>query len=239
MDAFLHRIFAALLRLVGKTYAMSPELPAGFLVHTLVRRLIWLFRALLRGRYKVFIGPGVKMRGGRRIKIGRFSTIGAHCQLDGYGREGLVLGERVNIGDYTIIGITNHPSQLGKGLRIGSDSGVGQYSYFGALGGIEIGSNVIMGQYVSFHAASHVFDRTDIPIRMQASTDLGIRIDDDVWVGSKVTFLDGAHVGAHSVVAAGAVVRGTFPPYSVIGGVPAKLLKSRLNDAPLNETPTT
>ncbi|TCQ28827.1 acyltransferase [Rhizobium sp. PP-CC-3G-465] len=239
MDAFLHRIFAGLLRLVGKTYAMSPELPAGFLVHTLVRRLAWLLRALLRGRYKVFIGPGVKMSGGRRIKIGRFSTIGAHCQLDGYGREGLILGERVNIGDYTIIGITNHPSQLGKGLKIGSDSGVGQYSYFGALGGIEIGSNVIMGQYVSFHAASHVFDRTDIPIRMQASTDLGIRIDDDVWVGSKVTFLDGAHVGAHSVVAAGAVVRGTFPPYSVIGGVPAKLLKSRLNEASLNETPST
>nr|WP_269456126.1 hypothetical protein [Rhizobium quercicola] len=74
---------------------------------------------------------------------------------------------------------------------------------------------------------------------MQASTDLGIRIDDDVWVGSKATFLDGAHVGAHSVVAAGALVRGTFPPYSVIGGVPAKLLKSRLIEASASEPPTT
>ena len=232
MDAFLHRIFAFLLRLVGKTYSISPELPAGFLIHMLVRRLVWLLRALLRGRYKVFIGPNVKMRGAGRIRIGRYSTIGAYCQLDGYGREGVVLGERVNIGDYTIIGVTNHPSRLGKGLRIGSDSGVGQFSYFGALGGIEIGQNVIMGQYVSFHASIHVFDRTDIPIRMQGSTDLGIRIGDDVWVGSKVTFIDGADVGAHSVIAAGAVVRGTFPPYSVIGGVPAKLLKSRLNETP-------
>jgi acetyltransferase-like isoleucine patch superfamily enzyme len=84
-----------------------------------------------------------------------------------------------------------------------------------------------MGQYVSFHSENHIIDRTDIPIRLQGVVRKGIVIEDDCWVGAKVTFLDGCHVGRGCVVAAGAVVRGEIPAYSIIGGVPAKVIRSR------------
>jgi acetyltransferase-like isoleucine patch superfamily enzyme len=55
----------------------------------------------------------------------------------------------------------------------------------------------------------------------------GIVVGDDCWIGAKVTFLDGAHVGKGSVIAAGAVVRGEIPPYSIAVGVPARVIKFR------------
>lgn len=54
-------------------------------------------------------------------------------------------------------------------------------------------------------------------------------IEDDVWCGTNVTILKGVTIGYGSVVAAGAVVTNSFPPYSIIGGVPAKLIKMRLS----------
>lgn len=57
--------------------------------------------------------------------------------------------------------------------------------------------------------------------------DLPVIIEDDVWCGANVTILKGVTIGRGSVVAAGAVVTKSFPPYSIIGGVPAKLLKMR------------
>ena len=57
--------------------------------------------------------------------------------------------------------------------------------------------------------------------------DLPVVIEDDVWCGANVTILKGVTIGRGSIVAAGAVVTQSFPPYSVVGGVPAKLLKMR------------
>ena len=54
-----------------------------------------------------------------------------------------------------------------------------------------------------------------------------IKIGNDCWIGAKVTILDGTVIGDHSIVAAGAVVTGKFPPYSIMGGVPAKIIKMR------------
>lgn len=54
-------------------------------------------------------------------------------------------------------------------------------------------------------------------------------IEDDVWCGANVTILKGVTIGRGSVVAAGAIVTKSFPPYSIIGGVPAKLIKMRFS----------
>ena len=62
-------------------------------------------------------------------------------------------------------------------------------------------------------------------IREQGVTSKGIKIGNNVWIGAKATFLDGAIIGNNCVVAAGAVVNGIFPNNVIIGGVPAKILK--------------
>lgn len=65
--------------------------------------------------------------------------------------------------------------------------------------------------------------------------DLPVVIEDDVWVGANVTILKGVTIGRGSVVAAGAVVTRSCPPYSIIGGVPAKVLKMRFTPEEIEE----
>ena len=119
---------------------------------------------------------------------------------------------------------------MGTGFFLGARSGLGDYCHVGASGGVILGDDVIAGPFVSFHSQEHVHDRTDIPIRNQGTTERGIRIGDDVWIGARATFLDGTEVGSSSIVAAGAVVKGSFPPGSIIGGVRRRLLRSRFEN---------
>lgn len=65
--------------------------------------------------------------------------------------------------------------------------------------------------------------------------DAPVVIEDDVWAGANVTILKGVTIGRGSVIAAGAVVTKSFPPYSIIGGVPAKLLKMRFTEEQIRE----
>lgn len=219
----------------GPSYQLDPDVPVAALMGFSMRRAIALFRCILRGvalkpGKLFFVGAAVVLRNRGLIHIGRGATIGNHVLIDGLSHNGVVIGDRVNIGAYTIIEATGVISNLGVGCRIGNDSGIGAFSFIGAGGGVDIGENVIMGQYVSFHSENHCFEDTGLPIRMQGVTRQGIVIEDDCWVGAKVTFMDGCHVGKGAVIAAGAVVRGEIPPYSVAAGVPAKVIKKRNNE---------
>jgi acetyltransferase-like isoleucine patch superfamily enzyme len=119
-------------------------------------------------------------------------------------------------------------SNLGKGFKLGNHSSLDAFAFVGASGGVVVGSNVIMGQKVSFHSENHLYDRLDVPIRYQGTTRQGIIIEDNCWIGSNVTFLDGAHVASGCVIGAGAIVRGYIPPNSIAVGQPARVIKSRV-----------
>ena len=115
----------------------------------------------------------------------------------------------------------------GSRLSVGKNSQLGQNSRL--QGDVTIGDDCVMGPDVVIMATSHGYDRTDIPIRLQGGWEKPIRIGNDVWIGTRVVILPGVEIGDHCIVAAGAVVTKSFPPYSVIAGVPAKLVKSRTN----------
>ncbi len=87
---------------------------------------------------------------------------------------------------------------------------------------VTIGDDVIMGQFVSFHAQQHEFDDAERPVRTQGTHAEGIEVGDGTWIGAKATLLDGARVGRGSVIAAGSVVRGVHPEGAVLAGVPAR-----------------
>lgn len=78
-----------------------------------------------------------------------------------------------------------------------------------------------------FHSENHVTTRTDIPIKDQGVTHRGIVVEDDVWLGSGVIVLDGVRVGTGAVVAAGSVVTRDVPPYAIVAGVPAQVIRYR------------
>jgi acetyltransferase-like isoleucine patch superfamily enzyme len=228
----LKRLLNALAsRAKGRSYVLDARLPASAVLGLAARRLAWLLRGRFRFPFRsgvAFIGDSVVLRNKRFIELGRTVTIGRGCIIDGLSVNGVRLGSNVNIGPYTTIQATGVLTQLGTGCTMGDNSAIGGYSFIGCGGGVTIGKSVIMGQYISFHSENHVFERVDVTIQSQGVTRTGIVIEDDCWVGAKATFLDGCHVGRGCVVAAGSVVKGQIPAYSVIGGVPARILRSRL-----------
>ena len=138
-----------------------------------------------------------------------------------------MLGNYVVLGRNTRIESTGSLQSVGKGVKIGDRSTFGSDCFFGAAGGIEIGNDVVAGQYIRFHSENHSYDDKDVLIKDQGVTHKGIRIGNNCWIGAGAVFLDGSELGDGCVVAANAVVTKKFPADSVVGGVPAKLIKKR------------
>jgi acetyltransferase-like isoleucine patch superfamily enzyme len=220
-------------RIKGRPFHLDRNIPLSLLLGLMLRRAIWLMRGMFkllvlqRRIATVFMAKGVNLRGAPLIRFGKGVTLERGVIIDGLMRKGVLLGDNVKIGAYSVI-VGAPASNLGEGISMGANSAVDAFSFLGSSGFISIGQNVIMGQHVGFHPENHNFDRTDIPIREQGTTRIGITIEDDVWVGSNAIFLDGAHVGKGCVIGAGSVVRGNIPPYSIAVGVPAKVVRSRM-----------
>jgi acetyltransferase-like isoleucine patch superfamily enzyme len=218
-------IVQKLISKTGKSYTIDKDIPVGLIYNTLFDRFIMVFRGYLYLQKKVFVGKSCTFLNKSNIVFGKNVTIEKYTRLDGYAKEKIELGNNVKIGAYSNLLSTSHFSKYGKGLKIGNNSAIGDFTHFGAPGGIAIGDDVIMGSYISFHSENHNFNDSSKLIREQGVSSKGIILGNNIWVGAKVTFLDGSKIGNNSVVAAGAVVNGEFPNNVVIGGVPAKILK--------------
>lgn len=219
-------LFQKLLHRSGKSYTIDPNIPDKLIFYTLSRRTFMLIRGFFKTGKKVFVGANTRIYNSRNIQFGHSVTIDRHCIIDGFSSDKIVLGHCARIGAFSTLTSTSHFSKYGKGLKMGNNSAVGDFTHFGAAGGIEIGNDVIMGSYISFHSENHNFLDSSKLIREQGVTSKGIKVGNNVWVGAKATFLDGCIVGDNSVVAAGAVVNGIYPDNSIIGGVPAKVIKT-------------
>lgn len=218
-------IFQHALKKSGKSYSIDDEIPSSLYIKILLNRFLMMSRGYLFLYQKVFLGKNSKISNKKNIFFGKNVTIENNVVIDGYAKHKIIFGNNVKIGAYSQISCTSHLSKFGTGLTIGDHSAFGRFTEFGAAGGIEIGKNVISGSYISFHSENHIFsDKTKL-IREQGVTSKGIKLGNNIWIGAKVTFLDGSKIGDNCVVAAGSVVNGEFPNNVVIGGIPAKILK--------------
>jgi acetyltransferase-like isoleucine patch superfamily enzyme len=95
---------------------------------------------------------------------------------------------------------------------------------------ISIGKNVMIADYVSIRDDDHRFDRIDIPMIEQGLVTSPIIIEDDVWIGHAAIIKRGITVGRGAIVGAGAIVTKNVPPYAIVAGVPAKILKYRTDN---------
>jgi acetyltransferase-like isoleucine patch superfamily enzyme len=153
------------------------------------------------------------------VDIHPSSTLSKHSKIktDGSVR----IGEKCSIRDYAMV----LPSK--GAITIGNHSTLNPYSILYGHGGLEIGDGVRIASHTVVIPANHKFDSRDSPIWTQGLSKEGIHIEDDVWIGANCTVLDGVTVGEGSVVAAGAVVTESVPPYTVVAGVPAEPIDSR------------
>jgi acetyltransferase-like isoleucine patch superfamily enzyme len=117
-------------------------------------------------------------------------------------------------------------------VEIGNNVYVNRGVSITARARIVIGDDVLIGPRVIMDSGNHVFEDGNVPIRLQGFVSRGISVGDDVWIGAGCVVLDGVTIGRGSVVGAGSVVTRDVAPGSVVGGVPARVLRMRDQDQP-------
>jgi galactoside O-acetyltransferase len=142
----------------------------------------------------------------------------AHVQFSSKIR----FGSGTTVRDYAIINTSGGCVTFGRGCELGPFSMVATKSK-----DIRLGDHVRIGPHVSMTASNRNYQRRDILIVEQGHREEGITIDSDVWIGSGAVITDGVHIGQGAVVASGAVVTKDVAPYSIVGGVPAKVIGER------------
>lgn len=181
-----------------------------------------------------YCGPGVLIRrphlirAASKISIGRGTRIGHHVSLQCWdGTEGHIsIGECCDIREFAMI------LSYGGNIEIGNDCSVNPFSALYGHGGLKIGDHVRIASHTVIMPANHRFEETNIPICKQGATKKGIVIEDDVWIGTNSTILDGVTIGRGTVIGAGSVVTRSVRPFSVVGGVPARTIRMRITETP-------
>lgn len=143
----------------------------------------------------------------------------------------------VAIGDQ----VTFYPGVSIRGcgrLTIGDHSSINSGVIFGLTCDLTLGKHVLVGDNVSFRTADHEFADTNTPMGDQGERRGSIVIDDDVWLGANVTVLRGVRIGRGAIVGANAVVTRDVPEYAIVGGVPAKFIRSRSAATPTGSKET-
>ncbi len=221
-------------RILGKKdFKLSSDIPFSYIFFKGISYFVGLLRGMIcgvgmkeKGNY-LFIDKKVKIFNKSNIKIGNHVRIEQGVLIDALSTEGVSMGNKVKLGKHSTIVCSGLLSDLGKGIIIGDNTSFAENTFFGAAGGIRIGSDVIAGQNVRFHSENHKFNNKDELIRLQGVERQGISIGNNVWIGSGVVFLDGSEVEDGCVIAANAVVNKKFAKNTVIGGIPARTLKRR------------
>ncbi len=115
----------------------------------------------------------------------------------------------------------------GRFVEMGDDSGIGANCDIPE--DIIIGNNVMVSRNVFVLNRNHRFDRVDIPINDQGFYDSKQTIiEDDVWIGLRSILTPGRHIKKGCIIGMGSVLTKDFPEYSIVGGNPAKVIKSRV-----------
>lgn len=121
----------------------------------------------------------------------------------------------------------------GEGIEIGDYSNFGVNSLIGnsPINPIRIGINVMMGRDVIILTRNHLYSDLTRPMIVQGySEPRTVVIEDDVWIGARSIILPGRRIGRGAIVGAGSVVTKDVPPYAIVGGNPARILKWRTRE---------
>jgi acetyltransferase-like isoleucine patch superfamily enzyme len=150
-------------------------------------------------------------------KKGKGACLRKRTRLDIVPWNKFELGEKSTIEDFTAINNGVGAVIIGNRSRVGLSNTI--------IGPVRIGNDVRLAQNVVLSGLNHNYQDPDTPIHTQGVSTKPIVIEDDSWIGANAVIVPGVTIGKHSIVAAGSVVTRNVPPYTVVGGNPAIIIK--------------
>lgn len=154
-----------------------------------------------------------------RIKIEKPISIGDYAVISGY------LGGQLTFGADCYVGRFSKVATCGGNIKIGSRVQIGEMCVFTGQGGITIGDDVLFADRVNIIANEHRYDDITRPISLQGCYSKPVEIGSGSWFGINVTVLHGVKIGKNCVIAAGSIVTRDIDDYSVVAGVPARVIR--------------
>lgn len=201
-----------------------------------VRPAVWImdkYRYLL-GRFygKIFNGTCARLQvtgpvrfvNRRKVWIGNDVLLSRNCELlpsRDSPQKAIVIGDYSEIHEDCVL------RAFGGYIHFGEKSSLNRAGYVWGAGGVTIGSMVRIGPRVNIMTNNHVFEDLSLPIMEQGDVSGEIIIENNVWIGASVTILPRVKIGTGAVIGAGAVVTKDVVPYSIVAGVPAKVIGTR------------
>jgi len=183
------------------------------------------YRLIMKMDGLAAIESRVRIRFANYIKLGHGVYIDEGSYLHACPN-GITIGDNTIVMHGAVLHVYNFRDMPQSGIKIGKDCLIGEYSVIRGQGGVEIGDRVYTSPFTQIIAVNHVFDDPKRPFVEQGITAEGIVVEDDVWLGAGAVITDGVRVGKGAIVAAGAVVTKDVEPHTVVGGVPAKRIKT-------------
>lgn len=163
-----------------------------------------LFKAFGNGS---LLAPGVKLRTPAYVSIGKNTSIMSHCIIE-----------------------TCPTDNCTPHMEIGDNISLGEYSHITCANKVVIGNGVLTGRFVLITDNSHgklTKEEADIaPLIRKIHSNGPVFIGDNVWIGDKATILPNVSIGKGCIIAANAVVTKDVPEFSVVAGVPARIIKT-------------
>jgi len=142
------------------------------------------------------------------------------------GGKGIAIGDGVTIREYAWLNTKGLREDGKPALVIDNGTYIGRFVQINAWNEVIIESNVLIAERVYISDADHNFEDREVPIRLQGDYfKAPVRLRTGCWIGIGAVILPGVTVGRNAVVAANAVVRHDVPDYTIVGGVPAKILR--------------
>lgn len=188
--------------------------------YDMYKKYKWLQRILFNEWIKHFVGF-----------LGDGSSIAPGIEFQGSGQRNIHIGNNTFIAEKCILGCWTKYASIKYSPRIviGENCSIGEYNHFTSINEIMIGNGVLTGRYVYISDNNHGDCEYNTLLQQPSKRELvskgPVHIGNNVWIGDKVSILSGVNIGDGAVIAANAVVTKDVPSYSVVGGIPAKIIK--------------
>ena len=171
----------------------------------------------------VRLEEGVLLASPERISLGAGASIGRRSALraNTSASPGITLSAQSSLKDGVILNANT------GSIAIGEKSWLGPYCVVYGNGGVEIGRDVMIAAHTLITSVGHEHESLDLPMMNQPLQLAPIRIEDDVWIGARCTLLPGVTIGRGAIVGAGSVVTRDVAPWSIVSGMPARIVGQR------------